>query len=334
MIQAVKIFIHEGANPYHNLAIETELLQTCPANTAILYLWQNQNTVVLGRNQNAYKECKLTALVEDQVYLTRRISGGGAVYHDLGNLNYTFILPNQDFSIDYQFKVIMDALAQLGIQALKSGRNDLTIDGFKFSGNAFYHGATHSYHHGTLLVDVDFNKLACYLNVSDKKLAGNGVQSVVSRVTNLKRIQPTLTLTVLKQACVDSFLKAFPYACTVLKLSDLNQESIQQCQKKYESNQWLYNHRFIPEKELHEKYSWGEFQMLFKIQEHQILDCAIFVDALEVEVFENLNQAFIGIPYSAKSINEVFANNISDKRILADLQTLVNQKLGVNYEKI
>jgi lipoate-protein ligase A len=130
------------AYPLANLATEAYLLETVPAGCCILYLWQNKQTVVIGRNQNSWKECKVRELEEDGGYLVRRLSGGGAVFHDLGNLNFTFLVRQEDYDVDRQLEVILRAVRILGIAAEKSGRNDLTIDGRKFSGNAFTPGRT------------------------------------------------------------------------------------------------------------------------------------------------------------------------------------------------
>ena len=160
MIQQIQYVISKGTNPYENIALEEYLLQRVSENTCILYLWQNKNTVVIGRNQNCWKECKVTALEEDGGYLARRLSGGGAVFHDLGNLNFTFLVRKVDYDVDRQLEVILTACRMLGIHAEKTGRNDITVDGKKFSGNAFYKTEESCYHHGTLL-PVSYTHLFC-----------------------------------------------------------------------------------------------------------------------------------------------------------------------------
>ncbi len=137
MITSCKIYLTDCIDPHTNLAMEDALLQSLPADTALLFLWQNRHTVVIGSGQNAWRECNTALLEKEGGTLARRSSGGGAVYHDLGNLNFSFIVPREDYDVDRQLHVVTDAVRRLGLAAEKSGRNDLLIDGRKFSGNAF-----------------------------------------------------------------------------------------------------------------------------------------------------------------------------------------------------
>lgn len=177
-------------DPHHNLAIEETLLKTS-GGRRILYLWQNDNTVVIGHNQDAEAECDLAAMKKDGITLARRISGGGAVFHDLGNLNFTFIAPRGILSIDENFGIIAEAVERFGIKTARTGNNDLGIEttGAKFSGSAFYQSGPDSdspcFHHGTIMCGCDIEKMQKYLTPSSAKLSKHGVKSVKARVTNL-----------------------------------------------------------------------------------------------------------------------------------------------------
>ena len=138
MIRRTACIIARSTDPYRNLAIEKRLLDTLPEETAILYLWQNAHTIVCGRNQNPWYECRVKEFLGDGGKIAKRLSGGGAVYHDMGNMNFTFLMPKADFNIPKQLSVIQNAVASYGLKAVQSGRNDLQIGERKFSGNAFY----------------------------------------------------------------------------------------------------------------------------------------------------------------------------------------------------
>lgn len=188
----MKPFIVTGTSfdPYHNLAVEETLLKTS-CGRRILYLWQNDRTVVIGRHQDAKTECDLEKMQEDGVLLAKRISGGGAVYHDMGNINFTFIAPRGLLSVDEDFEIISEAVRSFGIDTCRTGNNDLGIasTGAKFSGSAFYQSGPDEdspcFHHGTILCSCDIEKMGKYLTPPAEKLERHGVQSVRARVANL-----------------------------------------------------------------------------------------------------------------------------------------------------
>ena len=186
MIQSLYVIRSREVDPRHNLALEEYLLQGVKSGECILYLWQNQRTVVIGRNQHAENECHIQALEADGGYLVRRLSGGGAVYHDLGNVNFTIVTTRENFDVDRQTEVILRAVQKVGLRAEKNGRNDLTVEGRKFSGHSYYKSGSQCFHNGTIMVDVDKEPLEKYLNISLLKLRAKGVKSVRSRVANLR----------------------------------------------------------------------------------------------------------------------------------------------------
>lgn len=154
-----------------NLARDGCFLENNKKGDVILYFYVNKNAVIIGRNQNAWKECNIANMDADGVQLVRRHSGGGAVFHDNGNLNFSFITDEKHYDLNRQMRVILNAVSKLGLKAELSGRNDITVDGKKFSGNAFSLAKGNRSHHGTILVNADLTKLSNYLCVSKEKCA-------------------------------------------------------------------------------------------------------------------------------------------------------------------
>ena len=209
MIKHLYTYSGSGTDPYRNLALEQYLTEHVADDACILYLWQNQNTVVIGRNQNAWQECRTGLLEQEGGTLARRLSGGGAVFHDMGNLNFTFSVSTGNYDLPRQQRVILEACRLLGIQAELSGRNDLLAQGRKFSGNSFYNHGGRSFHNGTLLIDADMTKMGRYLSPSPAKIASKGVASVASRVVNLRELCPGLTVAGMTDAMNRAFQQVY-----------------------------------------------------------------------------------------------------------------------------
>lgn len=182
-------------DPALNLAIEEHLFVTLRQRERILFLYSNDPCVVLGRHQNPWLECDLTALAADGVPLLRRISGGGTVYHDHGNTNYCFMAHQEWYDLDLQFAVLTDALAELGIHAELGERHDLWVHGRKCSGTAFRHANGSSLHHGTFLVNADLGRLQRYLHAPRPAgISSRGIASVRSGVMNLRSTAPDVSV--------------------------------------------------------------------------------------------------------------------------------------------
>lgn len=280
MIKTISYIESTDTSPYHNLALEEYLLLHCRKGECILYLWQNQHTVVIGRNQNAWKECLVSRLEEEGGRLVRRLSGGGAVYHDLGNLNFTFLVRKEDYDVERQTQVILRAVQKLGIEAVKSGRNDILVDGKKFSGNAYYEQGDHCYHHGTLMVHVDLEGLSRYLTVSKEKLQSKGVDSVRSRVTNLDTFAPDLTIDALKEKLLKAFEEEYLLTAEVRKAEELDQEEIAGNQERFSSWDWIFGKKIDFQHELSHKFPWGQVTLQFAVKNGKIEEVNAFSDAM------------------------------------------------------
>lgn len=185
----MKFYILKTHDPYYNLAVEEYLFSHTEDD--IFMLWQNEPCVVMGINQNAYAEINIDKAKKNNIKIVRRITGGGAVYHDLGNVNYTFISShNSGKGLDFAYftKPIIEALESIGVYAELSGRNDLLADGKKFSGNAQHSSCDRTLHHGTLLFNSDLSVLSSVLNVDKEKIQSKGIKSTRSRVINLSEM--------------------------------------------------------------------------------------------------------------------------------------------------
>ena len=295
-----------------------------------LYLWQNQNTVVIGRNQNAWKECKVESLEKNGGHLARRLSGGGAVYHDLGNLNFTFLVSKENYSIERQLEVIVRAVQKLGAKAEKSGRNDILIDGKKFSGNAFYEQEEHCYHHGTLMMNVNKEMLSKYLTVSKEKLQSKGVDSVKSRVTNLVDYIPDLTLEALKKALREAFEEVYGLKSNERKMDDLDQKEIENRTKHFSSWNWLYGRKIDFQYEISKRFPWGQMNIQFQVDQGKIVDVNVYSDSLRPMMIEKLPKYLKGIRYHKKNIcSELKLYWVEDKQeeeMIADIIGWINEE--------
>ena len=324
-------YIESGQfHPYKNLAVEEYLLLHCEPQECILYLWQNQNTVVIGRNQNAWKECKVESLEKNGGHLARRLSGGGAVYHDLGNLNFTFLVSKENYSIDRQLEVIVKAVQKLGAKAEKSGRNDILIDGKKFSGNAFYEQEQHCYHHGTLMMNVNKEMLSKYLTVSKEKLQSKGVDSVKSRVTNLVDYIPDLTLEALKKALREAFEEVYGLTSNECKMEDLDQKEIEQRTKHFSSWDWRFGRKIDFQYEISKRFPWGQMNIQFQVDKGKIADVNVYSDSLKPMMIEKLPKYLKGIRYHKKNIcSELrlyWAEGKQEEEMIADIIEWISEE--------
>ena len=305
----LRVIRTDNTDPYVNLATEEHLTMTAEEGVMTLFLWQNAHTVVIGRNQNPWRECDVEAIKRDGICLARRMSGGGAVYHDMGNLNFTFIARDGLFDISRQTEVILRACRKLGIDAVKTGRNDLTAGGRKFSGHAYFSSHSYNYHHGTIMMDVKGDDLTKYLKVPESKLKSKGVESVRSRVTNLKdHLDADLSgrpLPDLIRAMQDAMIAAAEeeYGCEA-EHGDLP-EVPQELKDKYSSEEWRLGTRIAFEREIIHRFGWGEAEVQLSMKGEYIKDCRIYSDSLETEVFGMIEDLLRDCRYDAASIRAI-----------------------------
>ena len=317
-------------NPFINLATEEYMTFHAADGEVTMYLWQNANTVVIGKNQNPWRECRVESMREGDCKLARRISGGGAVYHDLGNLNFTFIAREDEYDIPKQTEVILEAVRLLGINAEKTGRNDLTIDGMKFSGHAYYQSNGYCYHHGTIMFNVDPTPLGEYLNVSASKLKSKGVKSVRSRITNLINHKPDVTLEELKKALYEAFAKVYGGEVERFDIPTADSDpELKALIDKYSSEEWRFGRKIPFTTSISERLDWGGVDVELQVEGGVIKDCVIFSDSLETEVFGVLKEKLIGCKYSKAAMATLvesalpYAPNSKEYQICCDIINLI-----------
>lgn len=320
MIEQGFLYYGRGFDPYRNIADEALLLESVEEGQVILYLWQNQQTVVIGRNQNAWEECRVELLEKEGGHLARRLSGGGAVYHDLGNVNFTFLVRDTDYDLDRQNLVIKRAMEKLGLNIERSGRNDLLIDGRKFSGHAYYKQGPYRYHHGTILVDVDTEAMARYLQVSQNKMQSKGVKSVRSRVCNLVEFIPDLKSQTIYDAFVEAVKEVYPVP---FKEGSWDKFSPTLQAEKYafiSSPQWLYGPKIPLSLQVKDRFNWGEVSLELLVNRGLLEELRIYSDAMDWDWVKVLEKSLTGLPFREAALKEAFNKIQTKKSLFSDVQ--------------
>ena len=306
----LQVVISNQYDPFLNRAVEQYLTDKQEEGTATMYLWKNQQTVVIGYNQNPYAECNVQLLLDEGGHLMRRGTGGGAVYHDLGNINFSFVADKDLYDVRKQLSVIQNALLSYGLQTEISGRNDLTYYGRKFSGNAFAKGQKNNLHHGTILIKTDGEMMQRYLIVDKAKLLKNGVKSVASRVINLSEVVSELTSENIKQPLIASFEKVYGGKVAMLDFDTfINNREVQVIREHIASDDFLFGRwrQFKTSKKA--RFAWGGVEIALQVNEADatISDIQIASDCLEPETIQLAEQLLYGA--STKTTPELDSDN-------------------------
>lgn len=289
-----KIITLDSNDVYKNIAQEYKYFLEL-GDEIILLLWQNSPSVIMGRNQNVYREVALEYVHASQINIARRFTGGGAVYHDLGNLNFTIISPQKYKNVELWMEIVQSALEKLDIPSERKGRNDLLLDGKKFSGMAWLEDEDKFMIHGTLMVDLNLEELYKCLTPDISKFVGKGIKSIRSRVCNLKEKKKDITVEKLRKSLIDSFMEKYPFA-TIEKSIPFEQYS--DIYGKLESTEWIFgkNERaniertyLIESKPCHFEF-WIENDIIYKLR--------IYSDTLQLDNLEILKQRLLNERYS------------------------------------
>ena len=326
MIRQCYTYINESQDPHETLALEEYMLEHIAPGEIILYLYTHKNSVIIGKNQNAWAECRHELLASEEGKLARRISGGGAVFHDVNNLNFSFIVDKNEYDLTRQLSVILAAVKSFGIHAEFSGRNDIIVDGKKFSGNAFCHRKGGSFHHGTILINVDKNNLARYLQVSQDKIESKGVASVRSRVCNLTEYNPDVTGKNMTLALLSAFEKEYgkpaPYELTIEA-----QKKVAELAKRNAEWEWLFGNTPHFDITIKNRFEWGGVEICFALRDAITQEVKIYSDAMDADFIQTISAALIGLKFRsdvlAESLERVCCLNGQQKAMLNDISSFI-----------
>lgn len=320
-----------STNAYFNLAMEEYFLKN--TNEDIFMLWRNESAIIVGKNQNTLSEINYEYVKQNKIKVVRRQSGGGAVFHDLGNINFTFISCNDNSFSDFKrFTMpIIDALKNLNIQAEFSGRNDLLIDNQKFSGNAQYNYKNKVMHHGTLLFSSEIYDLSSALKVKPSKFIGKSVKSVKSRVTNIaNHLEQDMTVLEFKNYLMNFINSKYENNC----LYQLSEEDINEINKlveeKYNTWQWNFGHspKYALNNEI--KYPGGNIEFSLNVEKGLIKEIKFFGDFFGKKDVSYIEDLLKNTNHNEASIRSILNNiDINDYFLNCDIDILVDGIMGV-----
>eukprot|EP01071_Lankesteria_metandrocarpae_P009108 Lankesteria_metandrocarpae@DN5136_c1_g1_i1.p1 len=302
-----RILVSQSNSILWNLGFEHYLFEDAKIQAPLLFLWRNTKTIVIGHNQNPWRECDLQKMKDANVTLARRFSGGGAVYQDMGNTCFTFIFPEGHSTVNRNNDIVLDAIKhKYGIHGAMTGRNDLTVEGKKFSGFAAKLRSGRWLQHGTLMRDVDIDALQKYLTPDNSKLQSKGVKSVGARVVNLKSLNNTVTHDGIVEAISNGFRKEFiiptgEYVPT--EYVDENSGSREKVQQYFDNlSDWAWRFGQTPRfsHRLETRFSWGGLEILVDIQSALITDVTTYSDCMSLKVPHLIDSALKGQPYGAE----------------------------------
>ena len=300
-----------------NLARDGYFLENNKKGDVVLYFYVNKNAVIIGRNQNAWKECNIANMDADGVQLVRRHSGGGAVFHDNGNLNFSFITDEKHYDLNRQMRVILNAVSKLGLKAELSGRNDITVDGKKFSGNAFSLAKGNRSHHGTILVNADLTKLSNYLCVSKEKMRSKGIDSVRARVCNICELSSGLTVEAMRRLVIESFIEEYGAASEYVFDGPALAE-VEERRERLASWEWRFGKTPQFDFETDKRFSFGDTQIYFNSRNGVIRETKVYSDCLDTELTTEIENALTGVHFRKEEIKAALSK-MKDQSIAAEL---------------
>ena len=312
----LRVLLTETNNPYLNLATEDWIFNDMSSDCRVLFLWRNEKSIIVGRGQNVWSECLTEKATTDGVHVVRRHSGGGAVYQDLGNSCFTFMRPKEANRSTKELyaennRILTGALLRLGVRATASGRNDLVVEhegeSYKISGSAFKEKKDRCFHHGTMLLKVDLERLSQYLTPDSKKLRAKGIKSVRARVMNLQTLMPALDHAALCQALIEEFQSFYDEKCETEVLTEQSLKKIDSLStylRELESWDWIFGKTPSFAHTMRERFSWGGCELHLDTSQGRISGAQLYTDSLQPELFDSLHELLADRPYSPAGVYE------------------------------
>ncbi len=318
---------NNSTDVYFNMAFDEYALEQLPLDEPLFYLWQNRSAVIIGINQNIHAEVDLDYARQHDIAVARRITGGGAVYHDLGNLNYTIVGRSTDMERDYPeyARYMLHALQSLGIRAELSGRNDILVDGRKVSGYAKRVYKDRLMVHGTLMYDVDIEQLTRVLTPPSQKLEVKGIASVRSRVLNLREYLPQFTdISTLIQA-LERYLSC-QYQDEEMLLTEAQLCEIRAiAANKFATSDWLYGRSPSNAVTYAKRLPCGNVAVHMDIKKGVIAQCTITGDFLGNAPIAAIETLLQGCLYERVALQQRLATlNMQDYLDNTDNETFIN----------
>ncbi|MFL0266627.1 lipoate--protein ligase [Candidatus Clostridium radicumherbarum] len=304
---------NNSKDPHFNLALEEYVTKYLNPAEDYIILWQNEPSVIIGRNQNTIEEINSKFISDNNINVVRRLSGGGAVYHDLGNLNFTFIVKNEN-DVASNFRIftepVINALSKLDIEAEFSGRNDITIDGKKFSGNAQYYYGDRLLHHGTILFNSNLSVVQDALNVKQEKIESKGIKSVKSRVTNVyPYLKKDISIDEFKDTLLRFFMEDENYKDKEYILTEDDIKKIHDLMKsRFSTWEWNYGESPAFDLEKGKRYAGGKLELKFNVNDGLIKELKINGDFFGRKEVNELETTLLGKKYRESDVRAALAD--------------------------
>ncbi|MGI1730667.1 lipoate--protein ligase [Streptococcus uberis] len=304
----MKYIVNKSNNPAYNIALEAYAFRELLSEDEIFILWINEPAIIIGKHQNTIQEINKEYIDAHGIHVARRLSGGGAVYHDLNNLNYT-IISNKSEEGAFDFKTfsqpVIETLADLGVKAEFTGRNDLEINGKKFCGNAQAYYKGRMMHHGCLLFDVDMTVLGDALKVSKDKIESKGIKSVRARVTNiLDELPEKITVNEFSDKILAKMKETYPDMTEYILSEDELAKIQKSADEQFGNWDWVYGKAPEYTIERNVRYPAGKINTFANVEKSVIKNIKIYGDFFGIKDVQDIEELLVGTRYENKDVLE------------------------------